>query len=342
MYKKWTDILSRRYLATGGIILAVVMLVIIAVLVLFRSDINLGFQGQMQVFFFSPSDGTLAPEDRPWPQGNRDEWIFNAMWILMGGPNSNRLAGVWPPHQNPEIEDNWGIWKDWHMDESTLVLTFDESYFLMQPLQEALFRSAITLTMTSFSFIDEVRFIVGETERTESAITIANAPELSPARISNARLILYYMDASGEGLVREYYDAIDVDTHPQQRPRVAAERLIEGTGLEDSINLIPPETRIRAVILMPETNSIYVNLSGDFVTRFTGGQVQAHHMIKSIVNTVLANAGGQVRQVFFLIDSARVDSFHGVPDFALGFEYDPTVMLGYIPPEELNDSPEDE
>jgi len=340
-YKKWADILSRKWLTIGGVALAVVLLATVVIVAVNRGNINLGLQTQMQVYFFSPAEGTLSPEDRSWPQGNRDEWIFNVMWSLLGGPNSNRLVSVWPPHQNPEIEDNWGIWQGWHMEDSTLVLIFDESYFDMAPLQEALFRSAITLTMTGLSFVDEVRFIVGETERTESPITIANGPELNSARISNTQLILYFLDASGEGLVREYYDAIDVDTNPQQRPRVAIERLIEGTDLEGSINLIPPETRVRAVILMQETSSIYVNLSGDFLTRFTGGQAQARIMIKSIVNTVLANSSGQ-RQVFFLIDSARVDSFHGVPDFAQGFEYDPTAMLDYIPFEELEETSEDE
>jgi len=339
-YTRLMSIVSKRVLIIGGIILSLVLAAVIVVVLLSRNNINLSFQGQVQVYFFSPTDGALLPEDRPRPQGNQDEWIFNIMWSLMIGPNSNRLTSVWPPHQNPEIEDNWGIWKGWRMEDDTLVLNFDESYFLMQPLQEALFRSAVTLTMTGLGFVEEVRFVVGEAELTESSITIANAPELSPARISNTQLILYYLDASGEGLVRELYEAIDVDTNPQMRPRVALERLIEGTYAEGSINLIPPETRVRAVIRMPETNSIYVNLSGDFLSRFTGGPVQANIVIKSIVNTVLANSSG-LRQVFFLIDSARVDSFHGVPYFSHAFEYDPTVMLDYVPPEELEESMED-
>jgi hypothetical protein len=42
--------------------------------------------------------------------------------------------------------------------------------------------------------------------------------------------------------------------------------------------------------------------------------------------------------VFFLIDSDRREDFHGVSDFDLGFAWDESFMLGYVPQEEPTDA----
>jgi len=337
---KFLAFIPKRWLyIVGAFILLIICGVIIGLIVRTR-DTDISLQGEMRVYFFDPSQGVLYAEGRPWPQGDIREWISNALWNVMLEPNSSRLVSTWPAHTHPDRDLNWEMWLGSSMEDNTLTLTFDETYFLMEPLQEALFRSAVSLTMLELSFVEEVKIVVGETEWIESAATIANAPELNPARISNTQLTLYFMDESGEGLVREYYNAMGVDT--QQRARIALERLIEGTEMEGAVALIPTETRVRAVTIPVDgTASVYVNLSSD-INRFSGGQLHANFMIQSIVNTIIANSLGQIRQVFFLIDSGRQDSFHGVGEFTRGFEYDETVMTDYVPYVEMEYDPEAE
>jgi hypothetical protein len=284
----------------------------------------------MQVYFFSPSDGQLYSEGRPWPHGNQLEWVRAAAGHLRFSPNNNRLSSTWPDI-NPLLgEEEIPFVMDFSIFERTLIAEFYDSYLEMPPLQEALFRSAFTLTMVGLPFIDEVIIRVNDNEWLESAATIANAPSMSPARqlLSSQLLILYFLDESGEGLVREYYNATDVDT--QLVLRIALERLIEGPAEEGAVSSIPSETRILNIVPGIDPTSVYVNLSGEFLTRFTGSPDHARLMVASIVNTVLANSGDDIRQVFFLINSSR-EQFIGIDDFTRGFEYDETVMLDYVP-----------
>jgi len=316
-----------------GIILGVVLLIAVGsvtiALVLRRQgrDIFSPNQSQIQVYFFNPSEGRLQPEWRPRPYGYQPDWISAAIGHLRLPPNSNRLSSTWP-NINPLIGvEETPFLLDFHMDESTLVADFYNSYLEMPPLQEALFRSAFTLTMVGLPFIDEVKIRVNDNEWVESAATIANSPGLSATHIINTQLALYFINETGEGLVREYYSAVEIEA--PRRVQVALERLIEGAETEGAFSAIPPETRILAVIPVDETLSMYVNLSGDFL-RVSGAPAQTQLMIAAIVNTVLENSPPLTRQVFFLIDSSR-EQLPGIDDFTIGFEYDETVMLGFVP-----------
>ena len=298
---------------------------------------------QLQVFFLNSSEGILEPESHPWPDDDLEFWIDPGTWyddtkivwvgttigLLSQPPESNQLTSVWPTFDN-----NPPFFLYFHITDRTLVATFYDSYLKMSPLEEALFRSAFTLTMISLPFIDDAIIRVGNIEFAESSASIANAPSISSAWLSNTQLVLYFLDDTNDppALAREYYNAVGVDI--LRRPRVALERLIAGS--ENLTTLIPPETRINAVLPAPEIFSIYVNLSGEFMTRFSGSPTQARFMIQSIVNTVIENSSPPgslptARQVFFLIDSARHDTFHGVPYFDRGFEYDETMIVDYEP-----------
>ena len=316
-----------------GIVLGAVVLIAIGsvtvTLVLRRQgrDIFTPNQRQIQVYFFNTSEGRLQAEWRPQPYGNQHDWISAALGHLRFPPNNNRLASTWP-NINPLIGvEETPFLLNFRMNESTLVADFYDSYLEMPPLQEALFRSAFTLTMVGLPFIDDVMIRVDGNEWVESAATIANAPDISAAQIINTQLALYFIDETGERLVREYYSAVEIEA--PRRIQVALERLIEGAETEGAFSAIPPETRILAIIPVDETLSMYVNLSGDFL-RVSGSPAQTQLMIAAIVNTVLENSPPLTRQVFFLIDSSR-EQLPGIEDFTIGFEYDETVMVGHVP-----------
>lgn len=316
--------LTKRYVViVAAAFCALVLSVVIAVAVRGLRGGYTDPMHHMQVYFFSPNEGRLYAEGRTPPPGDNYAMVMYAVRQLAQAPLSNGLTGTWPavPYDK--------LLADLTLDGNTLVATFYDAYMDMSPLEEALFRSAFTLTMVGMYFIDSVQINVNGSTWTESSDTIANAPSIGPARLSNTQLILYFIDESGTGLVREYYNAVDVDV--QQRVRVALERLITGTDLDGAFSLVPQETRIRAVTPVSETASIYINLSSEFSSRFNGSAAQAQLMLGAVVNTVIANARGPsvqgIRQVFFLIDSSRQEQFHGVSDFMRGFEYDPSLLV---------------
>jgi len=316
-----------------GIILGVVALLAIGsitlAIVLRQQGRDIFSPNQMQVYFFNPLEGRLNSEGRQWPYGNQHDWVSAALGHLRF-PNSSRLVSTWPDI-NPLLGvEEIPFFMNAAMNESTLIIDFHDSYLDVPPLHEALFRSALTLTMVGLPFIDEVKIRVGDNEWIESAETIANAPSLSPARLTSTQLVIYFIDESGEGLIREYYNAVEIDARRQAQ--AALQRLIDGPVADGMFSAIPAETRVLAIIpILEPPRSIYVNLSGDFL-RFVGTPAQTRLVIASIVNTVLENSGPGWRQaqVFFLIDSSR-EQLPGIDDFTRGFIYDETAVLGFLP-----------
>ena len=285
---------------------------------------------EMRVYFFNSQAGQLQAENLPIntsdfrfasPWENDLNWI-HAAFANMQRPPGRNLSSVWPEAVHPI---------DYVVDERILFLFFNEAYLDMSPLEEALFRTALVLTITAGPYIDEVILRVGDQNRIESSATVFNAPPISSARLANLHTILYFVCESGDGLVREY--SIITDANQRETELAALERLIAGPAPEGAVSFIPTETRVR-VLRDVDTRSIYIILSGEFSTRFNGSHAQAQLTIQAIVNTALSNSVWDIRQVFFLIDSARESQFHGVQDFDRGFEYDETVMIGFVWEEE--------
>lgn len=292
---------------------------------------------RMHVYFFNPSQGRLEPEVRPWPEGDVRDWLYALAWHLESTPVTAGLNSTWPQTENGGLIVDMLMSGD---DSDVLVVYLTDDYFNMPPLEESLFRSAFTLTMVGMAFIDSVKFVVNTedgvyTEWVESAATIANNPSITPARLSNVQFTLYFIDESMEGLVTEIYDATNVDI--QQRGLFALQQLIEGPQMAGSFTAIPSETRIRDVTPDVDAGGIYVNLSSEFVTNFSGTPAQARLMIYSIVNTVVYNTPGSFRRVFFLVDSERLEQFHGVGDFKMAFNFNERIMMGFVEEEEVVD-----
>jgi germination protein M len=247
----------------------------------------------------------------------------------MEDPINPSLSRIWP---HVDFAD---FFRGFYFDGVVLIVMFSDLYREMSPLEEALFRSAFTLTMVGMGFIETVELHIEGAEGVlptvyrETSRTIANSPPVSPTMLSSGQFTLFFIDESGEGLVTEIYEATDVDQH--QRERFLIQRLIEGPSNEGTFSAIPEGTRVRDVT--PDAVAgVYVNLSREFLTQFSGSSTQARMMLYSIINTLTFNLGH--RRVHFLIEAERLEQFHGVVDFHLGFTFDETMMLDYSPPED--------
>ena len=302
----------------------------------------------MPIFFFNVSEGQFIPESRPWPctNTNRYQWIETAMSYMMDNPSRGDLASVWPNIPQDELIEKFyfhcicnenkdcGECINGVCDSCSnmLIIEFSELYNEIPPLDEALFRSALTLTMTGFEFVDSVIFRSPTSERIESVTTISTDP-LSPIRLSSATFNLYFMHESGGGLVREVRTVQSSDA--QRRSEAILKELIRGPATPGLVALIPPETQVHFTRLETGINTIYVALSSDFVSRFNGNTHQARMMIYSITHTVLNDISAQgVWQVVFLVDWLRHDEFHGVSDFSSPFMTSERNMLDFVEPDD--------
>jgi len=344
--KKFLEDVTRRQLTIfGAIFVAVVFVVVFFIIISFGRENDTS--GKLPLYYFSPSASVLVPVWNEMPVGDALDIAEFAISQLRNDISNQNLVSVWPQIPNDEILTP-DILLNLVLYDETLIAVFSDEYKNMTPLEEAIFRGAFTLTMTTIPGVERVNFRVLETnedgevvwsDRYESAGTIANNPTISPTRNSDETISLFFVGETGETLVEETYILKDVNV--RRRQIEILEKLISGPS-DDSINyatLIPPETRVRDITRLNDENIYYIDLSSEFFNNFSGTPSQARMMIASIVNTIIVNSDSNTntQRVAFLIDSERREDFHGVGDFHLWFHFDETLFEWYEEPEETVD-----
>jgi len=348
MVEEATKKITKRFSKPRIFIIAAVGLLAIAIVVfVFVLGRRAGdSDGTMiPLYFFSAAQGRLVPEVREVHALQLADGelglavaVFSA---LRAGPSSSSLQGVVPSGGGQEATNIGGM----NLYDGVFTVGIFENQLRtgeerfrtlvpMTPVEEAIFRAAVTLTMTGLPYVDTVEFLWHDgIVFTETAATVANAPFISHARRNMVeRFTLFFACESGDGLFSKVYEAENVNVHI--RYRTIVEQLIAGQTDDGVLPLIPPETRVRDVSVDLEAG-IYVDLSSEFHSRFSGNAAQARQMLLSITHTLLANSTGNApRRVFFLIESTRREDFHGVTDFDMGFVVDETAMADFVSPED--------
>jgi spore germination protein GerM len=312
--------MTKKRLITGGIA-AFVLVIGLTGLFLFLNRDSGAFR--LPVYSYNPNTFRLDAIEHSMPAGDINTWLEAALTLFANSSRIPAHTGVWL--------DEEGFLADWGMHGDILEAEFRRPYYEIPPLEEALFRAAFVWTMTGLPFVNHVRIVVEGDDRTEILPMLENRQtvEINPA-ISSVRLItrtftLYFLNENHDALVPVEHFSTTVDMDQVERYIVAL--LINGPVYDNVIGIIPQETKI--VNIVTEENICYVNLSGDFVSRFSGGTDLARLMVYSVVNSLTDNLVN-VRRVQFLIDSERLDQLHGMTDFHQAFEWDETLLEGYM------------
>ncbi|MCL2665665.1 MAG: GerMN domain-containing protein [Defluviitaleaceae bacterium] len=285
---------------------------------------------KIKVFYFNTQTNNLETEERPMPEGDTDFVVRTILGYLKDAPKNAALSKTLP--------DGLTLLEADLSAEAVLYLNFDESYSLIPPLEETIFRMSCIWTFTELPYVQYVYIHTdgnnlinarGNAAKPENRLTAKLNPEISPVKTSTRVLKLFYVNEQADGLLAEDR-LVTYDIYSLEKDIV--QLLIDGTRTEGRLSSIPPETRILDV--KTENGICNVSLSGDFITRFTGGPSLARHTVYAIVNSLIENSSN-VNRVQFLIDSERVEVFHGVADFDKVFDKDESLII--VPEEEIED-----
>jgi len=303
------------------------------------------------VYHFSPIARRLEAEARPMPSGY--DLVETVIGFMHAEPLSGTLVTTWPYQLAPTMED---LVQAVILEDTMLLVFLKPIFHEMQSLEQTLFKAAFIYTMESLieralTSVTEIKILVTEdylyafdtlmvalsAEEDEEAPDVPwliydggfglyNDPFVSRALLAPLTFShLFFVDETGTGLFIESYTTDEADHQLEERFRQALSLLINDFRPEGALFPIPQETIIRNMWLDGDT--VFLDLSSDFVTRFDGDARLAELMIFSIVNTLTRFPPNRV---IFLIDDEPLEVFHGVQDFHLPFVQDDSFLLEYI------------
>lgn len=181
--------------------------------------------------------------------------------------------------------------KEYKLENGTLTLDVDENYNNMFPTTEILVRAALVCSLTQIEDVNYVNITVEGNplyDNLQKLVGAMNADQFvnnMGSEISSydtANLVLYFTNASGDGLIainrtKPYNTNISLD-------RLVVEELIAGpsTTVEGVYPTINPETKPLSV--MTKDGICYVNLDENFLNQIYN--VSADVVIYSIVNSL--------------------------------------------------------
>ena len=285
---------------------------------------------ELYIYFFNNSTGIFEPETRNINYTDIETRIQLSLGHLRTNPSNSLLRSTWPKDANGNFLD-FEIEYLLHANTNTLVLAIHQE---LDQLDRTLFNASITFTLEYITnriiisyednLVDIVYMLDNYEDEDIQLVQAMNNPPITPGRVTTIRTFtLYFANEALDSLVTETRTGTDVDLF--QVGNFAVQLLTEGPSGDNAIALIPPETRVISVTTFDA--NIYVNLSSEFYSRFTGDTHMARLMIMSIVNTLadIPDFTSNSR-INFLIESASMDQFHGISNFHMGFFRDDPLL----------------
>ena len=255
-------------------------------------------------FYFMNSDGMMKPVKKEIRGENTEDILVTTLNTLKEGTTAE---GMLPSIPNEVEFLSVGVVND------NAVIDVSNGYHRLKNTEEVICRSALVWTLTSLDFIEGVVLTVegqplrsnngaelGPMNRSNMIIT----PEISAETTEYAILTLYFANINYTDLQTEER-VIEVNAN-QTSEKTVLEQLIAGPEGTDVQSTVPFETKIRDVTTTKD-GICYVNLSNDFVTKHTGGEMAEKLTIYSIVNSLCEL--DHVDKVQFLIEGKKVDKF---------------------------------
>ena len=296
---------------------AIVMLIVLIVLVpcafmLYDSTI---VSGEKKVeFYYMTGDGVMKPVKKEIRGENTEDILVTTLRTL----KNDTVAEGMIPSVPAEVEFlSVGLVND------NAIIDVSNGYHRLKNTEEVICRSSIVWTLTSLDFVEGVVLTVeGQPLRNNNGLEIGPMdrsnvviePEISAETTEYAILTLYFANMDGTDLVTEER-VIEVNAN-QTSEKTILEQLIAGPEELDVQRTVPVETKLRDVTTTND-GICYVNLSQDFVSKHSGGEMAEKLTIYSIVNSLCEL--DHIDKVQFLIEGKKVDQFKGTLELKTPF-----------------------
>ena len=294
-----------------------VMIIVLIVLVpcafmLYDSTI---VSGEKKVeFYYMTSDGVMKSVKKEIRGENTEDILVTTLRTL----KNDTVAEGMLPSVPTEVEFlSVGLVND------NVVIDVSNGYHRLKNTEEVICRSSIVWTLTSLDFVEGVILTVegqplrnnnGEEFGPMTRENVVIEPEISAETTEYAILKLYFANMDGTDLITEER-VIEVNAN-QTSEKTIMEQLIAGPEELDTQRTVPVETKLRDVTTTND-GICYVNLSQDFVSKHSGGEMAEKLTIYSIVNSLCEL--DHVDKVQFLIEGKKVDQFKGTLELKTPF-----------------------
>jgi len=333
-------VINTRKIKASGLAI-VIMLIIYAVITMYSENALIEEGNMINVYFFNPQTGRLEAERRVMPEGNYLE-VSQELWeMLVRGPESAFLSGIFPEsldagaggsvreirNVQPTPEDR-GI--------RYFEVYFREDYLNVAPIDEVIFRSAIVWTFTELDWISNVSFFVenmplarldGSAIGLMSRDNVLISPQITMEHIVRRTVSLYFPNSMQTGLVLEHR-TVEIPSHLTIE-QVVLNELIRGPLTPGLVSLIPPETVIYDVYTESLTMTCYVDLNVAFDLRLTPvthtRQLAVYSIVHSLIN--IRGAETDIERVQFLINGERVAGRGVDVDLSRVFELNEELVI---------------
>ena len=296
---------------------AIAVIVVLLVLVpcaflLYDSTVASG-EENVELYFMS-TDGTMKPIEKEVRGETREDTLLTTLHTLKEGPKTEGMLASLPS----DIE-----FKSIALVNDVAIIDVSSSYHKMTDTEEVICRSSLVWTLTSLDFVQGVSVTVdGQPLRSisEDEMGVMNRNnviihgDISAETTEYAILSLYFANSQKTDLVVEER-VVEVNAN-QAREKTIVEQLIEGPENAELLRTIPMETKIRDVTTTND-GTCYVDLTQEFVTKHSGGEMEELLTVYSIVNSLCELE--HVKKVQFLVGGEKLEYYKGYLEFETPF-----------------------
>ena len=279
------------------------------------------YSSEVSLYFANADYNDIGSEKRMITCDTRDSLPEAVMNELIKGPVDTNLRAAIPNGTSLGGIETADLTVT--VDLSREFLTYDGDN---AKSAELIARYSIVKTLCGLDGIDKVVITVDGKPLLNSQGTPVGAlgesdivfTRSSSENVTQKYMTLYFADGNAQYLTAERRKATLVDNSLE---KTIVTEITKGPDGGDAYATVPKETKVLSV----ETKEgiCFVNLSEDFISKFSGGTTEATMAIYSIVNSL--SELPDIDKVQFLIDGVKVDSF-GDYVFSEPFERDALLI----------------